>query len=243
MDDSIVLTEEHIAAAHLRLVIDDKLGRNTPEYVRWIALADAGTSIAAIISQDSGAEAADVLSQAGREGTSRSFEFSGNPTFRLLAPEDDVASFSSGNEADDSWLAQNAVVGQRSTQSSIYVFDDSSGRVLGYYSLAPVALSASAVGSATSSSSLPALLLARFALDQQLHLDEAGGAMLRSAIMNAVQMARQVGARTFAVQAEDPFKRSFFLSKAPFLVSSKDGSLLVAKLGEVESLLRNHAMR
>ncbi|MGW5745253.1 winged helix-turn-helix transcriptional regulator [Amycolatopsis sp. NPDC003861] len=37
------ITEEHIAAAQLRLVLDEKLGRATPERVRRVAAAEAGS--------------------------------------------------------------------------------------------------------------------------------------------------------------------------------------------------------
>ncbi|PZU35184.1 MAG: N-acetyltransferase [Actinomyces sp.] len=137
---------------------------------------------------------------------------------RPLTPDDDTSSFSCGNDVLDLWLHQHAWSSQRRRTAATQVLTDAAGGtahapVLGYYSLASTSIATDGLPRRLGRGQLailPAILLARLAVDQQLHGQGIGGALLSHAIRTADRAGRVVAARLLVVDAIDDRAASFY---------------------------------
>jgi GNAT superfamily N-acetyltransferase len=123
-----------------------------------------------------------------------------------------VAAFDSGNEALDSWLRERALRNEREDASRTYVVSDGA-RVVGYYSLAAAAIPhARATGRSRRNmpDPVPAMLLARLAVDSKLQGRQIGANLLRDAIRRTLAAADIAGIRLLLVHAADEHARRFY---------------------------------
>jgi GNAT superfamily N-acetyltransferase len=136
---------------------------------------------------------------------------------RLSAPrpiraDDDVTAFDSGNLSLNTWLRERALRNERDDASRTYVVTVGS-RVVGYYSLAAAAVPhAEATGRSRRNmpDPIPAMLLARLAVDVELQGRQLGANLLRDAIRRTLDAAAIAGIRVLLVHAADESARRFY---------------------------------
>jgi predicted GNAT family N-acyltransferase len=138
-----------------------------------------------------------------------------SPRFRSqrLEATHDVAGFACGNEALDRWLQQHAATAQAKRTSVTYVWTTAEGRVAAYYSLAPHLIENADLPKRLGRGDprqIPAILLARLALSNELRGTGLGGILLHDALYRAVAASQQAGGRYVVVDAIDDNARQFY---------------------------------
>jgi len=131
---------------------------------------------------------------------------------RPIAPEDNITAFDSGNPALDGWLRQRALRNERDDASRVYVVASES-RVIAYYSLAAAAIPhAEATGRSRRNmpDPIPAMLLARLAVDFEMQGRQVGANLLRDAIRRTLGAADIAGIRVLLAHAADERARRFY---------------------------------
>lgn len=131
---------------------------------------------------------------------------------RPLRAEDEVSAFHCGNHALDDWLRRRALRNERDEPSRTYVAAEGS-RIVGYYSLAAGAVPhAGATGRSRRNmpDPIPAMLLARLAVDVERQGRQIGANLLRDAIRRTLGAADIAGIRVLLVHAADETARRFY---------------------------------
>jgi GNAT superfamily N-acetyltransferase len=138
----------------------------------------------------------------------------------LLAEHHDVSQFRCGKEPLDRWLRVRALANQRKGFTVVMVVHDS-GRVVGYYGLAPTAIVPAAMPRALRTgqppSPVPCLLLGQLATDWEWAGRGIGSGLLAHALDRCVAGATLIGGRALVVNAIDAeaiefWKRRGFIS-------------------------------
>ena len=138
------------------------------------------------------------------------------PTTRAvpLTKDHDKSTFNCGNLPLNDYLHKYALQNQSGGAVRTYVAlrDD---RVVAYYSVAPAAVQVEdaplRVVKGQSRHPVPAILMARFAVDLSEQGHGIGKAMLHDAMQRALDGAETIGGRTFLVHAKDEEALSFYL--------------------------------
>jgi hypothetical protein len=141
-----------------------------------------------------------------------------------LSDTHDLDKFDCGNEALTRWLKNSAIRGQVQDTGRTFVwrpemgdrhFD--AGQVLGYFTLAAHTIQRSDLDDVLSRTKLrslptelPAILLAKLALDVRLRDRGLGGALLASALQRCVLAGELVAARFVVVDAIDDAALGFY---------------------------------
>lgn len=121
--------------------------------------------------------------------------------------------FSSGQPELDRWLAEHALDAAVRRTARTFVWHRGDHNVVGYYSLTahllqreelPRALGRGGPGQ------IPAVLVARLALDQSLHGQGLGGALLADALERVLAATETVAARFVVVDAIDEDAAMFY---------------------------------
>ena len=129
-----------------------------------------------------------------------------------LGEQHDLADFESGNAALDEWLRKNAVTAT-GQGTRTYVVVDGSGSVVGYFSIAPHTIDREELSRAQGRGTprqIPAILLAKLALERGLHGQGLGGELLVTALGTIVDAARRAGGKFVVVDAIDDRARAFY---------------------------------
>lgn len=129
-----------------------------------------------------------------------------------LGPEHDTARFTCGHESLSDWLRRRALANQAAGASRTFVVC-ARARVAGFYSLA-----AASIEHRQSTSGLrrnmpdpiPAVLLARLAVDLEFQRHGLGGDLLRDALLRSLRAAADIGARAMLCHAIDEAARGFY---------------------------------
>lgn len=138
-------------------------------------------------------------------------------TFRgpeLLGPDHILEAFDCGKPTLDDWLFRRALANQESGASRTWVVVDDSDRVAAYYASATASILREAVTKTASRNQpdfVPAVLLARLAVDRQHQQQGLAAALMKHFILKALEVASVVGARILLVHAEDEEARDFYL--------------------------------
>jgi GNAT superfamily N-acetyltransferase len=124
-----------------------------------------------------------------------------------------LAGFSCGKPELDEWLRKRALVNQVSggTKTHVVVED---GRVIGFYALASGAVAHSGVRGRVRRNMpdpIPAVILARMAVDEKHRGSGLGSALLQSAIETTLSAAQTIGIASLLVHAPEEDARSFYL--------------------------------
>lgn len=150
----------------------------------------------------------------------------------------DLANFDSGEAFLNEWLKRRALKNHAVGASRCFVLCNGA-TVIGYYSLSAGAISHEAAPKAMRRNMpdpLPVLLLGRLAIDKHHHNQGLGRALLRDAMLRAVNVASDTGVFALLIHAlSEPAKR-FYLSRG-FLESPLEPMTLLMTLETVRSIL------
>lgn len=132
-----------------------------------------------------------------------------------MGPEHVVEGFDCGKAPLNEWLLRRGLANQRSGASHTWVvIDDEAGRVVAYYASATASILRSAVSRRAGRNQpedIPAVLLARMAVDRGYAGQGLGAALLKHFVLKALEVAAVVGARILLVHAQDEDARQFYL--------------------------------
>lgn len=149
-----------------------------------------------------------------------------------------LADFDSGESSLDEWLKKRALKNQASGASRCFVLC-AGNAVIGYYSLSAGAISRQAATKAMRRNvpdPLPVLLLGRLAIDRRYHNQGLGRALLRDAMIRAVNVAADAGVFAILVHALSDQAKRFYLS-CGFVESPLQPMTLLMTLATVRSIL------
>lgn len=158
-----------------------------------------------------------------------------------LAPHHNTKAFSSGNEGLDSWLTNIALQAGYSNTSRTYVVSDSDSpnQVIGFYSISSASLtkmdSLDRIKGGTGRNDIPAVLLARLAVDKDFQNKGIGKALVRDAVLRVLRLQVELGIRVLLVHAIDEEAKKFY-EQFGFKSSPVKPLLLMALLKDVEKL-------
>jgi predicted GNAT family N-acyltransferase len=165
-----------------------------------------------------------------------------SPPYRSerLGPSHDVSGFRCGNQALDAWLREHAATAQAKRTSVTYVWTRGDTVVLAYYSLAPHLIENAELPRRLGRGDprqIPAILLARLALAEELRGSGLGGVLLHDALTRAVAGSQQVGGRYVVVDAIDQDAERFYQHFG--FTATPRASRLVRKVSDIEADTKN----
>ncbi len=125
--------------------------------------------------------------------------------------------FRCGEPALDEWLRRHARTAQASDAARVFVTTvPGTSTVVGYYALAaaqvaPADATARAVRGQPEARAVPAVLLARLAVDERHQRAGIGRSLLQDALLRSAQAADSIGARVLLVHAKHDAAKSWYL--------------------------------
>lgn len=156
-----------------------------------------------------------------------------------LSDRHDTPRFRSGVAELDRWLVASALHAQAMRTARTFVWHAGDLQVLAYFSLAAhvVARGELSVRIARGSPDrIPAILLARLALDERLHGSGLGGELLWDALSRCLAASRLAGARVVVVDAIDARAASFYVHHG-FQPVPDNPFRLVQKMSDIAAAL------
>lgn len=156
-----------------------------------------------------------------------------------LAIHHDLTRFHSGVDALDRWLMDHATHAQSMRTAQTFVWHEGDGPVVGYYSLAAHLVVRAELPQKVgrgSPASIPAVLLARLALDATLHGEGLGGELLWDALIRALAASDIAAARLVVVDAINPPAAAFYQHHG-FTTVPDNPHRLVQKLSDIAAAL------
>lgn len=124
-----------------------------------------------------------------------------------------VGGFHSGRPELDTWLRQHALGAAARRTARTFVWHQGDAVVIAYYSLAAHLLQREELPSSVGRGGprqIPTVLLARLALDESLHGQGIGGALLAEALGRVLAVTETVAARFVVVDAIDEGAADFY---------------------------------
>jgi GNAT superfamily N-acetyltransferase len=155
-----------------------------------------------------------------------------------IASGRELADFNSGESSLDEWLKKRALKNQAAGASRCFVVC-AGAAVIGYYSLSAGAISRESTPKAMRRNMpdpLPVLLLGRLAVDRRYHNRGIGQALLRDAMLRAVNVSGEAGVFAILVHALSGQARRFYLSRG-FVESPLQPMTLLMTLATLRSIL------
>jgi len=149
-----------------------------------------------------------------------------------------VANFDSGEWSLDEWLKKRAFKNHASGASRCFVLCTGAD-VIAYYSLSAGAIGHEAAPKAMRRNMpdpLPVLLLGRLAVDRRYHNQGIGQALLRDAMLRAINVAADAGVFAILVHALSDQARQFYLSRG-FVESPLQPMTLFMTVETIRSVL------
>jgi predicted N-acetyltransferase YhbS len=130
-----------------------------------------------------------------------------------LGDNHDPSGFDSGKPELDDWLRESARHAAAMNSGRTFVWHQEDGRIIAYFTLAAHLIARRDLPPKLgrgSPDAIPAVLLARLALDRSLHGQKLGGELLWDALSRTVAASRQAAARFVVVDALDAAAVSFY---------------------------------
>ncbi len=156
---------------------------------------------------------------------------------RALAAADDVAAFTCGEPALDEFLAERALAEQRAGKTRVLARD---GRPLAYFSLKAASVGprpdTRVLAAGKGPREVPAVLLARLAVDSAAQGAGFGEAMLLQALSRSLQASSTMFARAVIADAPTDGARGFY-EKYGFVPCPTDPRHLVLRMKDVRKSL------
>jgi GNAT superfamily N-acetyltransferase len=156
-----------------------------------------------------------------------------------LSEDHNLTAFDSGQPTLDDWLQGSAAHAERMRTARTFVWHAGDGRVIAYFSLAAHLVVRDEMPRRIgrgSPDAIPAVLLARLALDRTLHGQGLGGELLWDALSRAVAASRRVAARVIVVDAIDAPAARFYQHHG-FVAVPGNPHRLVQKMSDVAAAL------
>jgi predicted N-acetyltransferase YhbS len=156
-----------------------------------------------------------------------------------LAPDHELNAFESGVAILDEWLQRRARRNEADGASRTFVICTGRRRVVGYYSLAAGSvLHTVATGKVRRNmpDPVPALLLARLAVDQAWHGKGLGADLLSNAVLRVIGAAETIGVRAILVHAISDDAKAFY-EKHGFRSSPIEPMTLMVTIDEARRML------
>ena len=157
-----------------------------------------------------------------------------------LAPEHELEAFASGIAPLDEWLKRRARRNEAEGASRTFVCC-SGRRVVGYYTLAAGSvLHDASTGKVRRNmpDPVPAVLVARLAVDSAWQGQGVGANLLRDAVLRIVTAAETVGVRAILVHAMSEQAKTFY-EKHGFRASPVDPMMLMVTVDEAQRMMRS----
>jgi GNAT superfamily N-acetyltransferase len=151
--------------------------------------------------------------------------------------------FRCGEPALDEWLRRHAQPAQASETARVFVTTlGDTATVVGYYALAaahvaPSDATARALKGQPPGRPVPAILLARLAVDERHQRSGVGRSLLQDALLRCAQAAETIGARVLLVHAKHDAARDWYL-KYGFEPSPTDPLHLQLLMNDIRRLLK-----
>ncbi len=160
-----------------------------------------------------------------------------------LTAEHDLSLFSCGKPALDHWLKQRALSNQQKGFTAVLVVHEA-GRVVGYYGLAPTAVTPStlprAIRTGQPPDPVPCLLLGQLATDLNWAGKGIGTGLVKHALERCVAAAELVGGRALMVNALDEEAAGFW-RQCGFTPSRDDPHILYRSIADIAASLAQAA--
>lgn len=132
----------------------------------------------------------------------------------LITAEHNCSAFSCRHEALAEWLQRRALANQASGGSKTYVVCSEAGDVVGYYALAPGAVTpqvATVAVRRNMPTPVPVFVLSRLAVHKDWSGMGIGSGLLKDALLRCAQAAEIVGGRAILCHAIDEEAKAFYL--------------------------------
>jgi GNAT superfamily N-acetyltransferase len=155
-----------------------------------------------------------------------------------ITADQELTNFDSGEFSLNEWLKKRAFKNQAAGASRCFVLC-AGVQVIGYYRLSAGAISHEATPKAMRRNMpdpLPVLLLGRLAVDKRYHNRGIGQALLRDAMMRAVNVSGNAGVFAILVHALSDQAKQFYLSRG-FVESPLQPMTLIMTIETVRSIL------
>jgi len=155
-----------------------------------------------------------------------------------ITADQELADFDSGESSLNEWLKKRAFKNHMSGASRCFVLR-AGANVIGYYSLSAGAISHETAPKPmrrNMPSPLPVLLLGRLAVDKRYHNQGIGQALLRDAMLRAVNVAGDAGVFALLVHALSDQAKQFYLSRG-FVESPLQPMTLIMTIETIRSIL------
>ena len=146
----------------------------------------------------------------------------------------DPATFHSGQPRLDHWLRHAARDSDRRNLTRTYVWHRGDRIVVAYYNLTPYVIERDTLARRQGRGlpdRIPGYLLARLALDRQLHKQGHGSHLLASALTRAALAARDIGGRSVIVDAIDDDAGAFYRHHGFQPIPGRPDRLILAAKG------------
>jgi GNAT superfamily N-acetyltransferase len=133
----------------------------------------------------------------------------------LLTADHALAGFDCGVASLNVWLIKHAVQAAAVGSARTYVIhDDEQARVVGYHAIAAASVSQEEATTRARKGMpkhpIPAVLLARLAVDQSVSGRGLGAALLRDAMVRTISVSEELGIRVLLVHALGENARAFY---------------------------------
>jgi GNAT superfamily N-acetyltransferase len=130
-----------------------------------------------------------------------------------LSPHHDRKSFDCGEPSLNQYLQQQARQGvaKRVSRTFVVVEDEEAPTILGYHTTLVTILEVTQIPAKVSKSRIPALLLARLAVDQQHQRQGIGEFLLLDVLRRAVVISEQTGLHAVVLDALTDRAKDFYL--------------------------------
>lgn len=155
--------------------------------------------------------------------------------------------FRCGEPALDDWLQRHARAAQSSDSARVFVATlEDSETVVGYYAIAAVQVApedatARALKGQPRARPVPAILLARLAVDESHQGAGVGRSLLQDALLRCAEAADVIGARVLVVHAKHDAAKAWYM-RYDFEASPTDPLHLLMLLKDVRRLLERHGL-
>jgi GNAT superfamily N-acetyltransferase len=157
-----------------------------------------------------------------------------------LRDDHDLSGFDSGQPELDDWLRHSALRSDAKRISRTYVWHSGDSRVISYFALCPHVIERSALPGKLARGDpdrIPSLLLAKLALDRQLHGQRLGAQLLLDALGRAVAASDRIGGRYVIVDAIDDAAAEFYAHYGFQPCPGEDLRRLVRKVSDISRSL------